>query len=852
MAKITLNNLANLQNETSAVNTINNNSDTLETAFENTLSRNGQTPNQMNASLDMNSNQILNLPAPATLTSPLRYKDLVNFVGGGVVSNIPSGGVDGQFLGKTSSVDYSVGWITVPSNFDSLTIAQNSSIPSDIDHLSIAGYVEAGDGGGALYKRSVSEPTHAGKFQSFDGAWWEISEDVVTPEMFGALGDGTDDYQAFVRAFTTPAKILQLGSKSYSVGTVLVVPEDLTIVGKGQEISIIQGMSRTQNVLILSSNTTLLNLSVVGMYSTGGTDGGSGVYLKGTDTLGNPPNYVENVTIDNVTIRNNDTQGLAMRYARNCQIGKIRTHNNGHRGVNCSAESNNNTFGQIIAYGNGLAQFLIGYGCYRNTVGQLLLSGGTEPALWIMGDSRRNTIGEVIINAPDVGYEDNSSIVLGWHSHSNYIGRVTSRGWRRGIQFLAATVPTTSYPELDAVITNGNTEENTIGSAWIETDGGSNAAGVYFTSANSYIVMNNKILSLHVKNSTYGVWDLVGDSASNVFIEQTFDTVTTPFSLPSLGTNKGFFRGLNGYLGIDNQDPAGAIHGRKNITGDYAVIAENSNTAATTSKTVSFQGRHRDTVGTSAPGAIFSSVPLDNDAVNVKAVVKVRKDGVTTDGFQVHSDGPFEMGLLSAAPGGTQGRMFGNTTDNLPYYHNGTTWRRLPLQDQDASFATVTGIAFTMSHPSALAQEIITSGMTASNGQTINRIAFQGKDDAGTINQNYARINIITDDVTAASKDGSFEFSTVIGNTFASRFKLGAGFYYTAGTDPGAGNFNAALQYNVAGTKVVGARDTGWVAMTGTADENTVYATSSVTLPQLAGRVMALQAALTTHGLIGT
>lgn len=57
--------------------------------------------------------------------------------------------------------------------------------------------------------------------------------------------------------------------------------------------------------------------------------------------------------------------------------------------------------------------------------------------------------------------------------------------------------------------------------------------------------------------------------------------------------------------------------------------------------------------------------------------------------------------------------------------------------------------------------------------------------------------------------------------------------------------------YAVSGVKVVGARDTGWTAMTGTANEATVYDTATVTLAQLAGRVMALQAALTTHGLIG-
>ncbi len=53
------------------------------------------------------------------------------------------------------------------------------------------------------------------------------------------------------------------------------------------------------------------------------------------------------------------------------------------------------------------------------------------------------------------------------------------------------------------------------------------------------------------------------------------------------------------------------------------------------------------------------------------------------------------------------------------------------------------------------------------------------------------------------------------------------------------------------GLEVLRDRNVGWVAMTGTANENTVYDTATVTLAQLAGRVMALQAALTTHGLIG-
>lgn len=60
MSKITLTNLVNLQNETTAVNAINANSAVLTTSLDNTLSRDGTQPNTMGANLDMNGFQILN------------------------------------------------------------------------------------------------------------------------------------------------------------------------------------------------------------------------------------------------------------------------------------------------------------------------------------------------------------------------------------------------------------------------------------------------------------------------------------------------------------------------------------------------------------------------------------------------------------------------------------------------------------------------------------------------------------------------------------------------------------------------------------------------------------------------
>lgn len=63
--KITLTNLVNLQNETTAVNAINANNAVIVAAFDNTLSRDGTSPNTMSASLDLNGNQLLNQGAPS-------------------------------------------------------------------------------------------------------------------------------------------------------------------------------------------------------------------------------------------------------------------------------------------------------------------------------------------------------------------------------------------------------------------------------------------------------------------------------------------------------------------------------------------------------------------------------------------------------------------------------------------------------------------------------------------------------------------------------------------------------------------------------------------------------------------
>lgn len=117
--KLTVTKLANLQNDTTATSTINNNLDAIATAMDNTLSRNGAQPNWMGSDLDMNNHHILNLPAPINGTEPLRLIDVATLNGSGTINSypLPVGGSTGQVLTKNSATNYDASWkFTFPLN----------------------------------------------------------------------------------------------------------------------------------------------------------------------------------------------------------------------------------------------------------------------------------------------------------------------------------------------------------------------------------------------------------------------------------------------------------------------------------------------------------------------------------------------------------------------------------------------------------------------------------------------------------------------------------------------------------------------------------------------------------------
>ena len=189
--KVTLAAVGSLIDATTAATTINSNMTAIVTAVNNTLSRDGTQPNQMNANLDMNSNRILNLPAPISGQEPLRLTDLnlINGLGPVNISPLPTGGTVSQALTKNSGTNYDVSWTnSIPvGGTTGQILSKNSATNYDTSWSSLnpaaGGLPTGGTAGQTLVKNSST---------NFDTSWTStaaLSSNTYTVENYGALAD---------------------------------------------------------------------------------------------------------------------------------------------------------------------------------------------------------------------------------------------------------------------------------------------------------------------------------------------------------------------------------------------------------------------------------------------------------------------------------------------------------------------------------------------------------------------------------------------------------------------------------------------------------------------------------------
>lgn len=309
---------------------INDNFNNVQTAFDNTLSRDGSTPNAMGADLDMDSNKILNLPAATTGAEPVTYSQFLSEALGAVVS-------DGVFVNSIAALK-------------ALDTAETT-------HAVVTGYYTKGDGGGGVYFYDSSDTSSSDNggtvIVADDGtSRWKLQYvDTVSVKQFGAKGDwngtsGTDDTTAIQACFNAiPNVVIPAGG--YRVTSTLNLPNRVNVRGSGDLWS---AGNYTDNTEIVwdgaTSTTTPVIKAATADFGTEPTSTVSNVKLsnilingKGKAGIGLYCGYVLDESVfEQITVRETTNHGFFIIKTYYCKFRDLTARNNENNGITISSQ----------------------------------------------------------------------------------------------------------------------------------------------------------------------------------------------------------------------------------------------------------------------------------------------------------------------------------------------------------------------------------------------------------------------------------------------------------------------------------------------------------------------------------
>lgn len=262
--------------KTSTVSTvpeINSELEKIQTSINTLLSRDGDIPNQMEATLDMNSNKIINLPQPASQTEPVRLQDLNDAL--------------------NTNIDY----FSFPTADGFI---QNSAITVNETYVAFAGFYTEGDGGEGVWVREGTTgltpsqypaDLEAAELVDSLGAKWKLARrNGINVKQLGAKGDGVADDTAAIQAAVTELDgtggLIYFPAGTYIMSNPGIYLSDNTrYVGEGKEATILK---KKNNV--------------------GATDELDPIFREQFD--GTTYYSVDNVSVENMTFEGNGLTGI--------------------------------------------------------------------------------------------------------------------------------------------------------------------------------------------------------------------------------------------------------------------------------------------------------------------------------------------------------------------------------------------------------------------------------------------------------------------------------------------------------------------------------------------------------------
>jgi hypothetical protein len=365
-----------------AITTYNANQDAIEAAFDNTLSRDGSTPNSMEANLDMNSNYIINL------LDPVNNQDAVTKL---YLSTAIS---NAMLAGVTPS---SLGIVTDITALQGLTGAAGQTVL-------LTGRTTAGDGGGGIFYWTSSDvstdvtndPSSAiyvaptGEDGS-SGAWVRMYNGAeVWVEWFGADATGTStcsssfnnaiawlNYKHSGGTFRAGAGTFLLnntnvGAASWDNKRCIYIPYDnIKFKGSGVDITFLKldddenahtikiGSRVTETVTV--SNVELSDFTLNGNRANQDTPDDTDDHQGGVSVS----NGCERVYIHDAKIHDTMYYGIGFQRENinECLVDNVEVYNTGADGIDCK-DDNDDTKGNVIRncrfYNNGLLTGLSG------------------------------------------------------------------------------------------------------------------------------------------------------------------------------------------------------------------------------------------------------------------------------------------------------------------------------------------------------------------------------------------------------------------------------------------------------------------------------------------------------------